>query len=131
MNSTGAKILEFISNFGKPSAPLPAAIVACIPKTVHDDGKGEVDFEIHPHEITEAIKEGLLEPIEAEPEVLFLHKNFHSCLDYHEVIKITRIFLVFICWDLVNMMLQLHHMLPFLYLSEFLIVCNSFPSIFL
>ncbi|CAA6672630.1 unnamed protein product [Spirodela intermedia] len=69
VNSTGAKILEFISDFGKPTAPLPAAIVACVPKTVHIDGLGEADFKIYPHEITDAIKAGLEEPIEAEPEV--------------------------------------------------------------
>ncbi|KAJ0988100.1 hypothetical protein J5N97_006456 [Dioscorea zingiberensis] len=69
VNSTGAEVLEFISDFGKPTAPLPAAIVACVPKKVHIDGSGEVDFEIHPNEITDVIKTGLQEPIHAEPEL--------------------------------------------------------------
>ncbi|KAL5975446.1 hypothetical protein ACLOJK_019768 [Asimina triloba] len=69
VNSTGAQMLEFISEFGNPAAPLPAAIVACVPKKVHIDGKGETEFTIHPNEITDAIKEGLKEPIQAEPEV--------------------------------------------------------------
>ncbi|KAM7479608.1 hypothetical protein LguiA_027821 [Lonicera macranthoides] len=69
VNSTGAKVLEYISDFGKPSAPLPAAIVACVPKKVHVDGIGETEFKIAPSEITDAIKAGLEEPIEAEPEL--------------------------------------------------------------
>ncbi|KAG9457466.1 hypothetical protein H6P81_001974 [Aristolochia fimbriata] len=70
VNSTGAKVLEFISEFGSPGAPLPAAIVACVPKKVHIDGLGEMDFKISPHEITDAIKKGLQQPIQAEQEVL-------------------------------------------------------------
>ncbi|KAK1288289.1 hypothetical protein QJS10_CPB19g01336 [Acorus calamus] len=69
VNATGAKVLEFISDFGSPSAPLPAAIVACVPKNVHVDGVGETEFKILPHEITDAIKEGLKEPILPEPEM--------------------------------------------------------------
>ncbi|KAK1263282.1 hypothetical protein QJS04_geneDACA009352 [Acorus gramineus] len=69
VNATGAKVLEFISDFGSSSAPLPAAIVACVPKNVHVDGVGETEFKILPHEITDAIKEGLKEPILPEPEV--------------------------------------------------------------
>ncbi|OAY51233.1 stromal processing peptidase, chloroplastic [Manihot esculenta] len=69
VNSIGAKVLEFISDFGKPTAPLPAAIVACVPKNVHIDGLGETEFKISPSEITAAIKSGLEEPIEAEPEL--------------------------------------------------------------
>ncbi|KAH7684401.1 C-terminal processing peptidase protein [Dioscorea alata] len=69
VNSTGAEVLEFISDFGKPTAPIPAAIVACVPKKVHIDGSGEVDFEIHPNEITDVIRAGLREPIHAEPEL--------------------------------------------------------------
>ncbi|KAL6873468.1 hypothetical protein ACP4OV_013550 [Aristida adscensionis] len=69
VNAVGAEVLEFISDFGKPNAPLPAAIVACVPKKVHVDGVGETDFEIHPEEITEAIKAGLDEPIYPEPEL--------------------------------------------------------------
>ncbi|XP_038690429.1 stromal processing peptidase, chloroplastic-like [Tripterygium wilfordii] len=69
VNSTGAKVLEFISDFGKPTAPLPAAIVACVPKKMHVDGVGETEFKISASEITTAVKSGLEEPIEAEPEL--------------------------------------------------------------
>ncbi|XP_062099420.1 stromal processing peptidase, chloroplastic isoform X2 [Humulus lupulus] len=69
VNSIGAKVLEFVSDYGKPTAPLPAAIVACVPKKVHIEGKGETEFTISPSEITAAIKAGLKEPIEAEPEL--------------------------------------------------------------
>ena len=62
-------MLEFISDYGKPSAPVPAAIVACVPKKVHIEGVGETEFKISPTEITEAIKFGLAQPIDAEPEV--------------------------------------------------------------
>lgn len=61
--------MDYISDFGKASAPIPAAIVACVPKRVHVDGVGEVDFKITPNEITTAIEEGLKEPIEPEAEV--------------------------------------------------------------
>ncbi|KAL0464048.1 UNVERIFIED_CONTAM: Stromal processing peptidase, chloroplastic [Sesamum latifolium] len=69
VNSVGAEVLEFISDYGKPSAPHPAAIVACVPKKVHIDGIGETDFKIEPEEIVDAIEAGLKEPIEAEPEL--------------------------------------------------------------
>ncbi|PHU24287.1 hypothetical protein BC332_09394 [Capsicum chinense] len=69
VNATGAEVLEYISDFGKPSAPLPAAIVACVPTRVHVEGGGEDEFKISPEEITTAIKSGLKEPIEPEPEV--------------------------------------------------------------
>lgn len=69
VNSIGAEVLEFISDFGKPTAPLPAAIVACVPKKVHVDGMGETEFNISSCEITAAMKAGLEEPIEAEPEL--------------------------------------------------------------
>ncbi|XP_073144793.1 stromal processing peptidase, chloroplastic [Henckelia pumila] len=69
VNSIGAKVLEFISDYGKPSAPLPAAIVACVPKKVHIDGSGETEFKLTPEEIVAAIEAGLKEPIEAEPEL--------------------------------------------------------------
>ncbi|XP_074560219.1 LOW QUALITY PROTEIN: stromal processing peptidase, chloroplastic [Curcuma longa] len=69
VNSIGAEVLQFISDFGKPTAPLPAAIVACVPTKVHSDGVGESEFKIHPHEITDAIIAGLREPIHAEPEL--------------------------------------------------------------
>ncbi|KAJ0932348.1 putative processing peptidase [Helianthus annuus] len=68
VNFVGAQVLEYISDFGKESAPVPAAIVACVPRKVHVDGVGEVDFKISPSEITAAIEEGLKEPIEPEAE---------------------------------------------------------------
>lgn len=70
MNSIGAEVLEFISDYGKPTAPLPA-IVACVPKKAHIDGLGETEFKITASEITTAIEAGLREPIEAEPEVSY------------------------------------------------------------
>ncbi|GMY29028.1 stromal processing peptidase, chloroplastic [Fagus crenata] len=69
VNSVGAKVLEYIADFGKATSPLPAAIVACVPKKVHVDGLGETEFKISPNEITDAMKAGLEEPIEAEPEL--------------------------------------------------------------
>nr|CAD1831278.1 unnamed protein product [Ananas comosus var. bracteatus] len=69
VNTVGAEVLEFISDFGKPTAPLPAAIVACVPKKVHIDGVGDADFAINPQEITDAIAAGLEEPIHPEPEL--------------------------------------------------------------
>ncbi|GAA0138514.1 metalloprotease [Lithospermum erythrorhizon] len=69
VNAVGAKLLEFISDFGQPSAPLPAAIVACVPMKVHVDDIGETEFKITPVEITAAMEAGLKEPIEAEPEL--------------------------------------------------------------
>lgn len=71
VNSVGAEVLEFIADFGKPTAPLPAAIVACVPKKVHIEGVGETEFKISSTEITDAIKAGLDDPIEPEPEVPF------------------------------------------------------------
>lgn len=73
-------MLEFISDFGKPTAPLPAAIVACVPKKVHIDGIGDADFAINPQEITDAIAAGLEEPIHPEPEVCyFISYLFFFC----------------------------------------------------
>ncbi|KAA0047681.1 stromal processing peptidase [Cucumis melo var. makuwa] len=69
VNSIGAEVLEFISDYGKPTAPLPAAIVACVPKKAHIDGLGETEFKITASEIITAIEAGLREPIEAEPEL--------------------------------------------------------------
>lgn len=66
-------MLEFIADYGKPSAPLPAAIVACVPRKAHMDGIGETEFQIEPEEILAAIEAGLKEPIEAEPEVYTLN----------------------------------------------------------
>lgn len=84
VNSIGAKVLEFVSDFGKPTAPLPAAIVACVPKKVHVDGIGETEFNIAPEEITMAMKSGLQEPIEAEPE-LEVPKELISPSQLHEL----------------------------------------------
>ncbi|KAF9601664.1 hypothetical protein IFM89_021716 [Coptis chinensis] len=84
VNSAGAEVLEFISDFGKPTAPLPAAIVACVPKRVHIDGVGETDFKISPDEITAAIGAGLEEPIEPEPE-LEVPKELISSSELHEL----------------------------------------------
>ncbi|XP_054811857.1 stromal processing peptidase, chloroplastic isoform X2 [Prosopis cineraria] len=69
VNSVGAEVLEFIADFGEPTAPLPAAIVACVPKKVHVEGIGDTEFKISSSEITDAIKAGLKEPIEPEPEL--------------------------------------------------------------
>ncbi|XP_062165357.1 stromal processing peptidase, chloroplastic [Alnus glutinosa] len=69
VNAIGAGVLEYIADFGKATAPLPAAILACVPKKVHVDGIGETEFKISPTEITDAMKAGLQEPIEAEPEL--------------------------------------------------------------
>lgn len=69
VNLVGAQVLEFIADFGKPTAPLPAAIVACVPKKVHIEEAGETEFKISSTEITDAIKNGLDEPIEPEPEL--------------------------------------------------------------
>ncbi|KAG4967950.1 hypothetical protein JHK87_033601 [Glycine soja] len=44
-------------------------IVACVPKKVHIEGAGETGFKISSIEITDAIKAGLDEPIQPEPEV--------------------------------------------------------------
>ncbi|KAF3771915.1 hypothetical protein EJ110_NYTH59177, partial [Nymphaea thermarum] len=77
VNAVGATVLEYISDFGSHTAPPPAAIVACVPKSVHVDGVGEMEFRIDPAEITEAINAGLKEPIEAEPET-----KSHRCANY-------------------------------------------------
>lgn len=89
VNAVGAEVLEFISNYGKPGAPLPAAIVACVPKKVHFDGVGETDFEIHPEEITDSIKAGLEEPIYPEPEVgwFFMVSLFLACCELLPQVK--------------------------------------------
>ncbi|XP_028193546.1 uncharacterized protein LOC114379148 isoform X1 [Glycine soja] len=44
-------------------------IVACVPKKVHIEGAGETGFKISSIEITDAIKAGLDEPIQPEPEI--------------------------------------------------------------
>ncbi|CAN6700027.1 unnamed protein product [Malus baccata var. baccata] len=84
VNSIGAKVLEFVSNFGNPTAPLPAAIVACVPKRVHVEGIGETEFTISSNEIIAATKAGLEEPIEPEPE-LEVPKELISSLQLQEL----------------------------------------------
>ncbi|CAL0332060.1 unnamed protein product [Lupinus luteus] len=69
VNSVGAKVLEFVADFGKSTAPIPAAIVACVPRKVHIEGTGETEFRISSTEITDAMKAGLNQPIEPEPEL--------------------------------------------------------------
>ncbi|MCO5603407.1 hypothetical protein L7F22_057557 [Adiantum nelumboides] len=69
VNAIGATILEYIADFGKPWAPVPAAIVACVPKTIHHDGEDALDFNIMSEEILGALKEGLNEPLVPEPEL--------------------------------------------------------------
>ncbi|XP_058768252.1 stromal processing peptidase, chloroplastic-like isoform X2 [Vicia villosa] len=68
VNFVGAQVLEFIADFGKPSTPLPIEIVACVPKKVHIEGAGVIEFKISSTEITDVIKAGLDNPIEPEPE---------------------------------------------------------------
>lgn len=70
-------MLEFVSDYGKSYAPLPAAIVACVPKKVHVDGIGETEFKITPEEILAAIETGLNETIEAEPEVFIFYEPLY------------------------------------------------------
>ncbi|KAL9227600.1 hypothetical protein vseg_003272 [Gypsophila vaccaria] len=84
VNSIGAQVLEFISDFGTSTAPSPAAIVACVPKKVHSEDFGETDFKISPSEISEAIRAGLEQPIEAEPE-LEVPKDLISSLQLHKL----------------------------------------------
>lgn len=69
VNATGAKVLEFVSDYGNIGAPVPSAIVACVPTKMHVDGFGDTMFNVHPQEIEDAIKAGLQEPIQAELEV--------------------------------------------------------------
>ncbi|KAG0577820.1 hypothetical protein KC19_5G184500 [Ceratodon purpureus] len=69
VNAAGAKMLEYVANFGQPSAPLPAAIVACVPKTLHVEGVGDKNFDITPEAILGAISDGLNEPLVSEPEL--------------------------------------------------------------
>jgi len=69
VNAAGAKMLEYVANFGQPSAPVPAAIVACVPKFLHVEGVGDKDFDITPEAILGAISDGLNEPLISEPEL--------------------------------------------------------------
>jgi hypothetical protein len=76
VNEAGAKMLEYVANFGQPSAPVPAAIVACVPKTLHVEGVGDKNFDITSEDILRAISEGLNEPLASEPEVSRGPPNF-------------------------------------------------------
>ncbi|XP_031474223.1 stromal processing peptidase, chloroplastic isoform X2 [Nymphaea colorata] len=89
VNAVGATVLEYISDFGSYTAPPPAAIVACVPKSVHVDGVGEMEFRIDPAEITEAINAGLKEPIEAEPE-LDVPKELISSAQLEELLMLQK-----------------------------------------
>ncbi|OWM81129.1 hypothetical protein CDL15_Pgr007160 [Punica granatum] len=84
VNAAGAKVLEYIADFGKPGAPTAAAIVACVPTKVHIDEVGETEFKLSPSEIVDAIKTGLEQPIEAEPE-LEVPKELISSLELQEL----------------------------------------------
>eukprot|EP00250_Pteridium_aquilinum_P006240 c16198_g1_i1 orf=144-3938(+) len=69
VNSIGSSVLEYIADFGKPWAPLPAAIVACVPRTIHQDGGEDLVFNLTCDEIVDALKEGSSEPLTPEPEL--------------------------------------------------------------
>ncbi len=71
VNKAGAAMLEYIATYGQPTAPIPAAIVACVPKTMHLEEVGDVSFDITPDAIVNAITVGLNEPLASEPEVHF------------------------------------------------------------
>ncbi|CAM6021170.1 unnamed protein product [Sphagnum balticum] len=69
VNKAGAAMLEYIATYGQPTAPIPAAIVACVPKTIHLEEVGDVSFDITPDAIVNAITVGLNEPLASEPEL--------------------------------------------------------------
>ncbi|CAK9190868.1 unnamed protein product [Sphagnum troendelagicum] len=69
VNKAGAAMLEYIATYGQPTAPIPAAIVACVPKTIHVEEVGDVSFDITPDAIVNAITVGLDEPLASEPEL--------------------------------------------------------------
>ncbi|KAI5069253.1 hypothetical protein GOP47_0015554 [Adiantum capillus-veneris] len=69
VNAVGASMLEYVADFGKPWAPVSAAIVACVPKTIHRDGEDDLNFEITSEEIVVALKEGLNGALIPEPEL--------------------------------------------------------------
>ncbi|CAM6089817.1 unnamed protein product [Calypogeia fissa] len=69
VNATAAGMLNYVADFGRSTAPLPSAIVACVPKTLHVDSVGDRPFNITPEAILDAILEGLKEPLTPEPEL--------------------------------------------------------------
>lgn len=70
VNELAGNLLDFIADYGQPSAPIPAAIVACVPTHMHhSDTNADVAFNISSEEIRQVMLEGLLEKLEPEPEV--------------------------------------------------------------
>lgn len=69
VNTIGASVLEYVADFGRPWAPLPAAIVACVPRTIHRDGGEDLVFNLTCDQIVEALKEGSNEPLTPEAEL--------------------------------------------------------------
>ncbi|CAK9871880.1 unnamed protein product [Sphagnum jensenii] len=69
VNKAGASMLEYIASYGDPTAPVPAAIVACVPKTIHVEEGVDANFDITPDAILNAISVGLNEPLASEPEL--------------------------------------------------------------
>eukprot|EP00271_Cylindrocystis_brebissonii_P022866 TRINITY_DN898_c0_g1_i1.p1 TRINITY_DN898_c0_g1~~TRINITY_DN898_c0_g1_i1.p1 ORF type:complete len:1519 (-),score=355.87 TRINITY_DN898_c0_g1_i1:1045-5601(-) len=77
VNEVGASLLEYVADFSKPLAPVPAAIVACVPAAIHTveeapgaSGASEEPFQISDADITAVIQEGLLQEVWPEPEVV-------------------------------------------------------------
>eukprot|EP00899_Mesostigma_viride_P019537 jgi/Mesvir1/27585/Mv07330-RA.1 len=68
VNAVAAELLAYVADYGLPDAPVPAAVVACVPASHEVDGVEE-PFVITPNEIDVAITEALKQPIEAEAEV--------------------------------------------------------------
>eukprot|EP00897_Mesotaenium_endlicherianum_P002978 jgi/Mesen1/2708/ME000168S01777 len=71
VNAAAATLLAYIAEFGREDAPVPAAIVACVPATIHDPSGSGVDlpFQVSLDDIRAAILEGLSAPTAPEPEV--------------------------------------------------------------
>ncbi|EFJ29358.1 hypothetical protein SELMODRAFT_440740 [Selaginella moellendorffii] len=68
VHATAKSMLQYVADFGDSNAPVPAAIVACVPKSLHENGRGDIEFKITPDEIVESIKSGLSEPLAPEAE---------------------------------------------------------------
>ncbi|KAJ7516395.1 hypothetical protein O6H91_22G056800 [Diphasiastrum complanatum] len=69
VHAVARAMLEYIAEFGKLTAPVPTAIVACVPRTLHENGIGDVQFCISPEEIVETMVDGLNETLIPEPEL--------------------------------------------------------------
>ncbi|GBG59232.1 hypothetical protein CBR_g32249 [Chara braunii] len=69
VNATAEALMEYVADFGSESAPIPAAIVACVPKTVVNERGEEEVFSISPVRIGQVITEGLAQPMSPEPDV--------------------------------------------------------------